>query len=722
MLKQITRADVLNKMSSTPGKVTLDDLEILVDPSLSVLHYPMGIFHSPFLDKNLDVNKVVNVCKKDPDFLMIVVSIHNFELNNDIIDEIINAKQRYTTGIYYKKELFQKILKNTNLNDSILEKIFDDLSNFGIRGDDDDEILLFLKSCKKLKHNQKLLFSVINARLKKCMEYLVFEKNIKFNTDCYCRYVEIYTYDKNKTCNMNNDYYVKLFDGLPVEQMCFLRQIINNNLNIVNYLIDIHKAGLRDIHDFDYFCKSDISRVLCDKLDKLEILFKNLKFTSEFVKKAIISNQTQIILFIFEKQKIKLDYQYLELLYDIFISDVKNSIFLVKLLKIGKNIDINKKFLDLAIECNNIYVVIYIIDSERVKISTDCLQSLFAFCIEKIKDINLEIIKKIFNNNKGIELDPHYLEIAIIQKNMTIIEYLVNDMNVKFDNQCTEKYFQYLHPTKKMYEKFFAIDNNDETNQYHLILAIEHHNVELIKYFLIEKNVKICEKIIVSYYDKYDFYKNDNELFEIITSDIIFTQLILNKACYNNDTNGILKILNQKDFIPNFNKCIENISQSKNINNDVLNEMLNIFCKFGYKITEEIIIKLIEKGFKLNDKLIKGFELTDKIYNLHRLTTEYVNGAGSNKKKKSNLMNSIEKIISNKNIIPDAKCFKFLQDYENKNCYNRYDHCRILKSIYIRNAFDKKIKEEEKVEEKKEEEKKKEKKIGKKQKKINEKN
>lgn len=193
-------------------------------------------------------------------------------------------------------------------------------------------------------------------------------------------------------------------------------------------------------------------------------------------------------------------------------------------------------------------------------------------------EITIEIQKIILNYIKtknNINYDKKTLLILIIKKYQILFDYLLFEKNIKIDDHCYEAFInQNYKYNNEQYNKIF--DGLKFTKSYYS-RALQTKNLELIKYLINYKNMKIEENF-------YDLFVN----LELLN---IFTQEDLNNILSNFDLNSehlTIAIKNNNYEIIDYLIDIKNINLNKNGISPAI-ELLNLnYCKKIFSSSENI--------------------------------------------------------------------------------------------------------------------------------------
>ena len=190
--------------------------------------------------------------------------------------------------------------------------------------------------------------------------------------------------------------------------------------------------------------------------------------------------------------------------------------------------------------------------------------------------INCKTVKSYYNTN------IYFVILCLTQNKMNTVDFIAEDININI-------FFEIIETTKNnciQCENFFC--------------AYINKNKELIK-----THEKV-NKLIDHYIDKPKILIN---LYNIIYPSLTLIKKleIFNKVTLSNVLNSsiILSILEGNDIIPD-NTSLTNIlskiyfSISGATNGKIIAEIIDIFVLYGFKITKDIIIKLLKKGCYVN--------------------------------------------------------------------------------------------------------------------------
>jgi hypothetical protein len=214
---------------------------------------------------------------------------------------------------------------------------------------------------------------------------------------------------------------------------------------------------------------------------------------------------------------------------------------------------------------------------------------------------------------------------------------------------------------------FILNSNNVNFNTQHLALAIKHKKFDLIEFLINKKKIKCDESCIIYYYNNFEYYLNKKEIYDLIFENIDFTHKCLELACERLHVNAIMDILNQRSFMPNFDLYLEILlMKSDALKSDTINKILLAFSSFGNKLSEEHIIKFLNRGIYLDENLIKDYKATEK-FSTACIHPEYYNAGCKDiywLRKLCNgnitlkILDEIKKFINKEKIYPDYECFK----------------------------------------------------------------
>jgi hypothetical protein len=481
------------------------------------------------------------------------------------------------------------------------------------------------------------------------IKYIIYNKKIKLNEECYDKFIEL---DIEETY----DEYNKIFKDF-IFNKCHLEKAINKkNINITKYLIENNKTKLGD----DLF-KMILEAFLSNdnNVNFIISLFINneTNFDYSYLKSLVETKNKKIIEFIIKQKKIVPTNDIIELFMKYNFIDNDSIISLINDINIQNEL-FNSFHLKLAIDTKNIKFIKKIIEERKIVINDDCIDQIIDRYDHKIKENEiLEILKLIDSDNKNIFNDIH-LGFAIQRNRLEIVKYFIETHKIKINKICMMQYY----------------------NQFYLY------------------NKDFC--------DLYKFKDGYNKLYELFLNNINFDydQECLIAACESLFLKGIQDILNSNKFNPNFDKCINVIlnkchKSAKFRYDDNINQILLLFAKFGYVLEEKYIIEFLNKGLELNKIFYEKFKPTAEFYDsckypemcsvackdvyyLRKICKEPVS---------SKLLLIIKNFIEKYKIIPDYQCF-----CNSFNCNKKWE----LLMEYIddtQNIKEQKVKEKEKV-------------------------
>lgn len=420
----------------------------LNDTSVETIRNYIIDYNSSFIDsKRINEDFIKEIANNDI-CLAAHIILNNFDkFKNHFIVLIESKKQIYFIENIIKfirndnfcsetKFKFNNHLDNLNMflnNDNFIENC--DLSEFLIfafsklSSSDKIEDNLLVEKLKKNKvnnYNEENIIILIRNGFLNCLNYIFSSKNIKLNHNMFKEYIlyqsnnefleefkDVNDNDAKETSEtLNLDNFIKDYKISKEEYKLVIEKECKS---LFEYISDKYPV----LMDND-LCNSFINHFSKKYFSKEQYgkIFSNINFNNTLLLNAIKNKNTNLVQYIFESEKIKINSQYFNFILEVFLNR-KNSKFFVVLLDKNKNISLNEKQIDLILKNKNINFIKYLINSNKLQFDNKILE-LYLDSEVNFKEI-LQILEK-----QG-EINAEYLALAIKYKNINLIKYLVNE-------------------------------------------------------------------------------------------------------------------------------------------------------------------------------------------------------------------------------------------------------------------------------------------------------
>jgi hypothetical protein len=539
--------------------------------------------NNSFIDGIVTDSDVIKIGSKDPELMAAIIK--NKESCNFDLDSFVSIVPDYSN--YCKNNIILEkmwdiiFFENVNFNYDFFENlIFTTLKKSINIFKYDEKISNLFRRKNDFIYNQKLLLLLIINKLTKSFEYLISEKNIKMNNLCFSAYLKFYTEKNTK-----NDNKIETETDSENDTETDSETDTENDTETDTDIKKKPKPKTKKFHKL--VNENDNKTNENANLDEYyEKIFEGLQFTTKELNEAIRAQNNTIIKYLNKVKNIQLDDECFNNYLDIntcHSNEDYDDLF--------KNINLNIDHLEKAIVNNNHYIMTYLAIHRQIKLDRNLCELLikeYSFTENlQNEDIehNLKIIIDILDKN-DVEINPLYLTISINNKNIGLIDYLVNTKNIKFNKECFNL-LSNIFNVEYDWEKLLKLsENNLIFGSSDLEHAIRNQNIKVIKYLINEKKLKF-----------------DLDCFESLT--VKFKQNI-NKKC--NDPNIKNNITDN-----NIEETIELLDKNNNIQYDsshLLIAIINTNIRFI-----EYLIK--NKNINVNESCIIQYYANYYFYNMN---------------------------------------------------------------------------------------------------------